>query len=254
METDEIRPLVEQAQKTDTKTKSSINLWKARNNRAMDEVRLVDAHVVGLGRNCFNPVLGTGGNIGKHNLAKAWNDSLKLLKRPERRAGSVPRSVRADIAMPDLSSGGTWFVFANKTFNSGQSWYRKGQLSPWSFLLSVEGAFLLLGGVNRRLGSRSRPYAVFPFVSEPSQPATEGEVGLARAEFWAPLWKNPATLGEVRTLLQRGLARLGGRAAHAPHEFAIAALAAGADAGVAEFARYELRQTTSSQVLRGDPA
>ena len=155
--------------------------------------------------------------------------------------------------MPDLSSGGTWFVFANKTFNSGQSWYREGQLSPWSFLLSMEGAFLLVGGVNRRLGSRSRPYAVFPFVSEPSQPETDGEIGLARAEFWAPLWKNPATLGEVETLLQRGLARLGGRAAQAPHEFAVAALAAGVDAGVTEFARYELRQTTSSQVFEAIP-
>lgn len=54
-------------------------------------------------------------------------------------------------------------------------------------------------------------------------------------------------------LLQRGLARLGGRAAQAPHEFAAAALAAGVDAGVTEFARYELRQTTSSQVYEAIP-
>ena len=49
------------------------------------------------------------------------------------------------------------------------------------------------------------------------------------------------------------MARLGGRAAKAPNEFAVAALAAGVDAGVTEFARYELRQTTSSQVFEAIP-
>lgn len=242
------------AQKADTKAKSSVKLWKERNDRNPNEVKLLDAHVVGLGRNCFNPVLGTGGNVGKRDLGKAWKDSVNLLKKPER-SGWLDATLtgHSECGMPDLSSGGTWFVFANKTFNSGQSWYREGQLSPWSFLLSMEGAFLLIGGVNRRLGSRSRPYAVFPFVSDPSQPETDGEIGLARAEFWAPLWKNPATLGEVETLLQRGLARIGGRAAQAPHEFTVAALAAGVDAGVTEFARYELRQTTSSQVFEAIP-
>jgi len=231
------------AQKADTKAKASSNLWKGRNDRTQDEVRLLDAHVVGMGRNCFNPVLGTGGNVGKRDMAKAWKDSVNLLKKPDR-SGWLDATLtgKADCGMPDLSSGGTWFVFANKTFNSGQSWYREGQLSPWSFLLSMEGAFLLIGGVNRRLGSRSRPYAVFPFVSEPSQPETDGEIGLARTEFWAPLWKNPATLGEVEALLQRGLARLGGRAAQAPHEFAVAALAAGV-----KFDR--LGKTTSGQPI-----
>ena len=242
------------AQKADTKAKSSVKLWKERNDRNLDEVKLLDAHVVGFGRNCFNPVLGTGGNVGKRDLGKAWKDSVSLLKKPER-SGWLDATLtgHAECGMPDLSSGGTWFVFANKTFNNGQSWYREGQLSPWSFLLSMEGAFLLIGGVNRRLGSRSRPYAVFPFVSDPSQPGSDGEIGLARAEFWAPLWKNPATLGELETLLQRGLARIGGRAARAPHEFTIAALAAGVDAGVTEFARYELRQTTSSNVFEAIP-
>ena len=144
-------------------------------------------------------------------------------------------------------------MYANKTFNSGQDWSREGQLSPWSLLLATEGAFLLVGGVNRRLGSRARPYAVFPFVSEPSQPETDGEIGMARAEFWAPLWQHPATITELHALFQRGLAKLGGRPAQAPHEFAVAALDAGVDSGVSEFARFELRQTTSSQVYEAIP-
>jgi len=242
------------AQKADTKAQSSAKLWAERNGRSLDEVKLLNSHVVGLGRNCFNPVFGTGGNVGKRVLDKACKDSIALIKKPGC-AGWLDATLtgQADCELPSLSNGGTWFVFANKTFNSGQSWYREGQLSPWSLLLSVEGAFLLIGGVNRRLGSRARPYAVFPFVSAASQPESDGAIGLARAEFWAPLWKNPATLGEVEAMLQRGLARIGGRAAQAPHEFTVAVMAAGVDAGVTGFARYELRQTTSSNVFEAIP-
>ncbi|MEZ6032659.1 MAG: type I-U CRISPR-associated protein Csx17 [Planctomycetaceae bacterium] len=242
------------SQKADTKAKSSSRLWAERNERPCDDVRVLDAHVVGMGRNCFNPVLGTGGNVGKRDLAKACSDASKLLKKAER--GEWLKATLtgiADCAMPDLANGGTWFVFANKTFNSGQSWYREGQLSPWSVLFSIEGVFQLVGGVNRRLGSRSRPYAVFPFVSDPSQPETDGEIAMSRGEFWAPLWRYPATLSEVATLIQRGLAQVGGRAAQAPSEFAVAAVATGVDAGLAEFARFELRQTTSSQVFEAIP-
>lgn len=242
------------SQKKDTKAKSSANLWVERNERPMAEVRVLDAHVVPVGRNQFNPVLGTGGNVGKRDLAKAWNDARKLLDKSDSAAwlrGTLTGEQSAPL--PDLASGGTWFVYANKTFNSGQGWYREGQLSPWSFLLAMEGAFLLVGGVNRRLSARARPYAVFPFVSEPAPPETSGDVGMAKGEFWAPLWSWPATIQELRNLFQRGLAKLGGRSAKAPHEFAVAALAAGVDAGITEFARFELRQTTSSQVYEAIP-
>ena len=242
------------AQKADTKAKSSLKLWKERNRRPLAETRLLDAHIVGFGRNCFNPVLGTGGNIAKRDLAKVWKDASKLLAKKDRSDWlDATLHGAASIAIPDLGSGGTWFVFANKTFNSGQDWYREGRLSPWSFLLAMEGAFQLVGGVSRRLGVRARPYAVFPFIAEPSQPETDGEIGMSRAEFWAPLWSQPATAIEVRQLLKRGLAKLGGRAAQAPHEFAVAALSAGVDSGISEFARYELRQTTSSQVYEAIP-
>lgn len=241
-------------QKADTKAKSSVGIWRERSQRSVAEVRLLDAHLVGTGRNKFNPVLGTGGNVGKRDLAKAFKDARKLLAKPEREAWlDTALCGTYDVNLPNLSNGGTWFVYANKTFNSGQSWFREGMLSPWSQILATEGAFLLVGGVNRRLGSRARPYAVFPFVSEPCHPETDGEIGMSRAEFWAPLWTFPATLTEVRALFQRGLAKLGGRPAQAPHEFAVAALDAGVDSGVGEFARFELRQTTSSQVYEAIP-
>jgi CRISPR-associated protein Csx17 len=244
------------AQKQDSNAKSSSNLWRERNSHSIAEVRLLDAHVVGASRNYFNPILGTGGNIGKRDLKGLLDHANRLISKAHPEAISwVETTLSGDIAtdLPDLPGAGTWFAFANKSFNNGQSWYREGRISPWSVLLALEGALLLVGGANRRLGSLSRPYAVFPFISEPSQPSVEGEVGASKGEFWAPLWERPASIVDIRTLFRRGLARLGNRSARAPHEFAIAARAMGVDAGVTEFVRYELRQTTSSRVYEAIP-
>jgi CRISPR-associated protein Csx17 len=244
-------------QKADTKAKVDQGIWRARSQETISKVRLLDAHIVGVGRNQFNPVLGTGGNIGKRDLAKVYEKALKLVEPSDQ--PEVIGWLRAtlygelDSPLPELTSAGTWFVYANKTFNSGQSWYREGQISPWSFLLALEGAMMLVGGVGRRLGANARSYAVFPFISDIPSPVSEGEVGLVKAEFWAPLWKHPATLSEVRALLERGLARIGQRTAKSPHEFAIAARSAGVDAGVTEFVRFVLRQTTSPQIYEAVP-
>src|SRR6185437_10781508 len=126
----------------------------------------------------------TGGNVGKRDLGKLWKDARKLLSDPlSQRWLEATLTGEATAPLPDLSNAGTWFVFANKTFNSGQEWFREGRLSPWSALLAMEGTLLLVGGISRRLGVRSRPYAVFPFICEPTQPASDSEIGLAEAEF-----------------------------------------------------------------------
>lgn len=256
-------------QKADTKAKSDQNLWQARSWEEARRVIHLDAHIIGVGRNQFNPIFGTGGNIGKRNIAKVVQEASNLIRPPASASkkksvkGSSVNSVsdwlkytlwyEGEPELPELSSTGTWFVFANKTFNSGQDWHQEGRLSPWSLLLALEGALLLVGGVNRRWSAVARPYAVFPFITDRLSPKTQGEVGLSKAEFWAPLWSYPATLAEVRALFERGLARIGERTAKAPHEFALAARAAGADVGVFEFARFVLRQTTSAQTYEAIP-
>ena len=245
-------------QKKDTKAKSDINIWRARSQQ--DDIRKVihlDAHIIGAGRNQFNPIFGTGGNIGRRDIAKAANKAISELKNESEQIRELWLKYtlwcEGDPELPELSSTGTWFIFANKTFNSGQEWYQEGRLSPWSFLLALKGALLLVGGVNRRWSGTAHPYAVFPFITDIASPSTQEEVGLAKAEFWAPLWSHPATLTEVRALFERGYSRIGERTAKAPHEFALAARAAGVDAGISAFARFVLRQTTSAQTYEAIP-
>src|SRR5271166_5821450 len=53
-------------------SKSPQRMWHERNERNPSEVRQLDAHIVVLGRNCFNPIFGSGGNIGRRELEKVW--------------------------------------------------------------------------------------------------------------------------------------------------------------------------------------
>lgn len=227
-------------------------LGPARAKATLADVALLDSHIVSRGgeRNIYNPVFGTGGNVGKRDFAKVCEICGKL----RNQAGAedwldATLWNRTDVALPDLPSTGTWFVQANKTFNSGSDVAREGQLSPWSWMLAFEGALCLAGGVNRLLSATARPYGAFPFVTEPPAPEHSGELGTVRAEFWAPDWDSPASLIEVVSLFRRGLARLGSRAARTPADFAIATLTAGAQAGVQGFHRFSLRQTTSSNTF-----
>lgn len=227
--------------------KGKKELAPVRSRAALAQVRLLDCHVVSRGeRNVYNPVLGSGGNVGRRDFAQVA-EACRQMRLDAQSRGWLEHTLlgKADIELPDLPSTGTWFVHANKVFNSGRAASREGQLSPWSYLFAMEGALLLSGSVNKRLNVVARPYGAFPFVTEPPAPGDAGELGTARAEFWGPDWERPALLLEVKDLMQRGLARVGARAARTPADFATAAMTAGAQAGLAGFHRFQLRQTTS---------
>lgn len=228
---------------------------KARASEPDERADQLDAVMIQAGqRRIFNDLFGTGGNIAKRNLESVWRQCLKLSKSDDADSWLTHTLFGADdVSLPELRGAGTWFVFSNKTFNSGQSWYREGRLSPWSFLLAMEGARLLRGGIYRRLGTQARGKAVFPFMCRPAEPQIDKQVAQGKCEFWAPLWSKPAAMTEIEALLRSGLAEVGGRAASAPHEFAVAALDAGVDAGISAFARFDLRQTTSAQVFEALP-
>ena len=247
------------AQKSDTKNRTSKEVQKIRSACISKHLAFLDSHLVGIRRNVFNPIFGTGGNIGKRNLIKVTKDARDLIKSAddEQKISWLHSTIfDSETSLPKLSSAGTWFVFANRKYNSGQNkkFYREGCLSPFSFLFSLEGALLLVGGVGRRLTAKGRAYAIFPFICNKANPLTENGIGLNRAgEFWAPLWIIPTTIHELRALLKRGSSWIGNKAATAPHEFGVAALGGGVDAGIAGFVPFELKETTSSQVFEAIP-
>lgn len=276
-------------QKEGTKLKSGLPLalWQA--SAEERELEIFAAHAVPHARVSFNPLFGSGGNAGKRAFSTGWakaiealSPSIPVAKEPRKdetdkqRADRERREQRDRVAYEreaptrlrrmhsELESllvgrpvtwlveelvAGSWFSYATKLYNSGQSPSREGQISPWAMALACEGFALLAGGASRRLGARSRAVGAFPFVTQPAAPAATGEAGRILAEIWAPLWARPMTLAETGTLFSRGRAELRGRGALTPAAFATAIRERGVDAGVSEFRRFTLGRTTSANTF-----
>jgi CRISPR-associated protein Csx17 len=151
--------------------------------------------------------------------------------------------------MIEKLNAASWFSDANKLYNSGQSPFREGLVSPWAMVLACEGLAFWAGGASRRLGARARAHGAFPFVSRAAAPGVEGEAGRDLGEIWAPTWERPMSLPEARALFMRGRAEVGGRGVLTPSAFATAIVRRGVDAGISEFLRFALGRTTSGNTF-----
>jgi len=240
------------AQKLGTKEKSGLPLalWRANADEAVLE--LFDAHDVSAVRTYYNPLLGTGGNAGKRKIYEGWARAIRALCTD----AVVTRDAIAKLILGEPQTwlvgklnAACWFSSANKLYNSGQSSYRDGALSPWLMALACEGLPFFAGAPSRRLGARSNRIAAFPFITQACAPSASGEVERDEAEVWAPLWGRPMSVAEVKTLFLRGRAEIGNRGALTPAQFAVAITRRGVDAGITGFARFVLGQTTSAQTF-----
>jgi len=251
------------AQKASTKAKSSakLALWQAEAGET--ELELFAAHAAPASRVFFNPLLGSGGNAGKRAFADGWKKATEALKPPKtskKRSSKANADERREALNAFIEgeasswqakklNAASWFSDANKLYNSGQSPFSEGVISPWAMALACEGLAFFAGGASRRLGAQTRPVGAFPFVVVAAAPETAGEAGRDRGEVWAPLWSRPMTVPEVNALFMRGRAEIGGRGAVTPAAFAVAIARRGVDAGVKEFRRFALGKTTSTNTF-----
>jgi CRISPR-associated protein Csx17 len=243
-------------QKESTKRKSAVPLAEWQAVAREEHLELFVAHVVPRDRPHFNPMLGTGGNAGKRAFSDGWKKAVEELKKESAKSSEKARAELSAVLMGEPLSwlleelnAASWFSDANKLYNSGQSSYREGLVSPWAMALACEGLPFFAGTASRRLGSRARAFGAFPFVTQAAAPATAGEAGRDNAEVWVPVWDRPMTLPEVRALFARGRAEVRGRGAVTPAAFATAIMERGVDAGITAFLRFSLGRTTSANTF-----
>jgi CRISPR-associated protein Csx17 len=249
------------AQKASTKAKSGaeLALWQAEADEA--DLEMFAAHAAPASRVFFNPLLGSGGNAGKRAFSDGWKKATEALRSPKvskkKRANTDRRREALNtfldgepsVWQAEKLNAASWFSDANKLYNSGQTPYSEGAISPWAMALACEGLTFFAGSASRRLGARTRPVGAFPFVVAAASPETSGEAGRDRAEVWAPLWSRPMTVSEVTTLFARGRAEIGSHGAVTPAAFAVAITRRGVDAGIDEFRRFALSRTTSANTF-----
>ena len=246
------------AKKADVERKTSRQtaLWRA----LEAEERLLPAfgaHLALGDRVMMNPLLGTGGNAGQRKYDRGWDKAVACIENPPR--GLSRDSITADLKafldgqaytyLKDFSAG-SWFGAANKIYNHGTKRpFRKGEITPWAMALACEGLPYFAGSPSRQLGSRRQPRGAFPFVTTAMAPRGADDAGRVEAEIWVPIWKQPMTASELRSLFARGRAEIGGKGTVSSAAFAAGVMGRGVDAGLAEFRRFLLLHTTSAQTF-----
>jgi CRISPR-associated protein Csx17 len=225
--------------------------WRSRAEE--DEVVSFDAYLVATDFRKTNPLLDSRG--GKRIFHKGWKTAASEID------GSLKKDrVAVTVELISVLAGegrkldgaqynaGSWFSAANKIYNHSPSKsYNEGKVSPWEMLCACEGFEFLAGSSSRRLSLRSRAMAGFPFVVESEAPTSENLCGKNLAEFWAPVWGHVLSMAELRGLFARGRVALNGKGALTAAAISGAILDGGTDAGIAEFRRFTLIETTSSK-------
>ena len=213
----------------------------------------IDAALVLTGATAKYPqLLGTGGNDGRldftnnfmrHLVSKQGLFNAKSGE-PAKDSASLLETSLFDIPSPGMLSAavGQFAPGPAGGPNATTGFDRKGSVNPWDFVLMLEGSVAFAGAATRRHQSASGFGASFPFTVR-AVGAGDGGVGVedeqdARAEFWAPLWANPARFMEVDALLSEGRAVLNERTARDGLEFARAVASLGTSRGFSEFERY----------------
>lgn len=235
--------------------KEGMGVLKNWRSRASEEALLAfDAHLVAEEkRRKTNPLLDSRG--GKRIFYKGLNEAISTIRdsikenREAATSGLIGLLAGERLKIDGAQfNAGSWFSAANKIYNhSPSSSYNEGKVSPWEMACACEGFEFLAGSSSRRLALGSRPMAGFPFVVESQAPASENLCGKSLAEFWAPIWNRVLSVEELRGLFARGRVALNGKGAITAAAIAGAILDGGTDAGLAEFRRFVLFETTSAK-------
>jgi len=216
-----------------------------------DAVEWLDAAVVMVeGELRFPPVLGSGGNDGRYDIANNYAQSVAYVVGLREWPGRVPclRAALAGTPAPLRAMSLAHLTRDASPVNSpsGES---DALGNPWDLVLAVTGSMVFAAGATRRLGAGRG--AAAPFTMRPTGAgygsAVSGEKG--RDELWMPTWDRPASLVEVRALLREGRVQLGRRDAVTALDAARAAGALGVARGLTGFERFAILERAGQSNL-----
>jgi CRISPR-associated protein Csx17 len=246
----ELNRLTLKAKPEDRETKTLL-LQSCRNSFPEDALGWLDAvFVLGQDGVEFPPLLGTGGNDGRLEFTNNFMQRITEVMNPatgEPKAESA-RWLRAALfgcAAPALVTRapvGQFFPGAAGGANASSGFDAPSAVNPWDFILMIEGALLFAAASVKRLESADGGALVYPFCVRQAGVGYASAAGAdeaeARCEMWMPLWSEPTTLAELRTIFSEGRAQVRGRTARSGVDFAQAAVTLGVDRGIAAFQRY----------------
>lgn len=200
----------------------------------------------------FPPLLGTGGNIGRLELANNQMQRIaELLLDPAGRLDAPGRLRGALFGEPaklvrDLSIGQYDPGHAGGS-NTGFGFDRDSLINPWDFVLALEGTLTFASAATRVLEhDAARAEAAFPFFVRATSAgygsASHAELDSSKGEAWMPVWDAFATAAEVGALAAEGRSWTGRKQASTGADFARAIRNLGIARGVTAFHRFAIHQ------------
>ncbi|WP_103529787.1 hypothetical protein [Streptomyces sp. SM12] len=140
----------------------------------------------------YNPLTGTGGNVGRLDLSAQYLQHVNVVAgdRPDHRR-SRAWAVELLTGAPETGEPGPIGLY-----DAG----RRGLLSSWRIVLTLHGLLTWAGGHHDPTPWVTRH---LPITDYPAATSRERVTGVV----WAPLWQSWASAFDVRALLSRGLIR-----------------------------------------------
>ncbi|WP_268877675.1 type I-G CRISPR-associated protein Cas8g1/Csx17 [Actinomadura rubteroloni] len=193
----------------------------------------------------FNPLTGTGGNLGRQDLSATFLQRLAMVAGPNAAPKSSAAFAEAALFgredVPYLR--GTVGQFdpgraGGVLSTPGEKHDDTGFANPWSQILTLEGTLLFASAVTRR-NRASTSAGALPFAARTSAVGYSTASGEGvKGEQWVPFWERPAGLREIEYLIGEGRVQWNGRPARDGLEFALAIASLGTDRGLSAFRRF----------------
>lgn len=208
----------------------------------------------------YPSLLGTGGNDGRLDFTNNFMQQLCALFDMSDPSG------RATDSAHELLEEAFWTAPSRKLQASSIGQYQPGSaggansstgfesgnlINPWDFVLMLEGAILFSSRATRRLDPNAFSKASAPFAvqSHAAGFATPGDEKAQRGEQWMPLWRQPATIQDVATLLGEARLQLNRQTVYRPIDAARAISRLGVARGISEFVRYGYLERNGQSTL-----
>jgi CRISPR-associated protein Csx17 len=220
--------------------------WRGPHLTWMDAAMVLNAD----GEAKFPALLGSGGNDGKNDFTKQYMESLCALvdwdaDQASELAVSWLKSALVQTPSQGASTGlpvGQFLPGSAGGANMTSGFDASAVANPWDYVFLLEGVLAFIPSLSRRTATNAPMAASAPFAvhAAPSghPSASRSEADSPRGEQWMPLWNQPATFVELKTLLGEGRAQLGKTAASRPVDFTRAVARLGVSRGIVAFQRF----------------
>lgn len=220
--------------------------WRGPHLTWMDAAMVLNAD----GEAKFPALLGSGGNDGKNDFTKQYMESLCALvdwnadTATEQAAAWLKSALEQTPSQASNASlpVGQFLPGSAGGANMTAGFDAAAFANPWDYVFLLEGVLAFIPALSRRTATNAPMAASAPFAIHTGTTghatASRSEADSPRGEQWMPLWDQPCTFGELKTLLGEGRAQLGKTSASRPVDFTRAVARLGVSRGIVAFQRF----------------